>query len=285
MKKQLYTARFSTSGLSNINGNVFQIDGNNIAFSSLSSTSFNWVAGSTHTVVALEPVYNYDTPPKGFNFTSWTNGNGLVTASGTFTMPSSDVTVTANYAQSTVQVTFATTGLSNLNSDTILTIDGAPYNYWDVINSKFQWMKGSTHAITAVSSITGWDNVKHDFSNWTNGNGLTTNSGTFTTPTRTLLLLLTMQLQLRLTMSPDLQQAVCLTSTKRAANRRVILPHTDLPSTTFNWAAGSTHTVVALEPVYNYDTPPKGFNFTSWTNGNGLVTASGTFTMPHPMSP
>jgi hypothetical protein len=181
-EKTTHTARFSTSGLSNINGNVFQIDGNNIAFSSLSSTSFNWVAGSTHTVVALEPVYNYDTPPKGFNFTSWTNGNGLVTASGTFTMPSSDVTVTANYLQATVQVTFATSGISNVNTDTILTIDGVEYDYWDIQNFKAQWMPGTTHAITAVSSIRGWDNVTHYFRNWINGNGLITNSGTFTTP-------------------------------------------------------------------------------------------------------
>jgi hypothetical protein len=196
-------------------------------------------------------------------------------------MPSSDVTVTANYAQSTVQVTFATTGLSNLNSDTILTIDGAPYNYWDVINSKFQWMKGSTHAITAVSSITGWDNVKHDFSNWTNGNGLTTNSGTFTTPDADVVVTANYA-----TSTTTNYVARFATSGMSNINGNVLqidglyYRYTDLPSTTFNWAAGSTHTVVALEPVYNYDTPPKGFNFTSWTNGNGLVTASGTFTMP-----
>jgi hypothetical protein len=276
-----YTATFATSGLSNINGNVLQIDGTGYTISALGSTSFLWAPGSTHTVVALEPVYNYDTPPKGFNFTSWTNGNGLVTASGTFTMPSSDVTVTANYAQSTVQVTFATTGLSNLNSDTILTIDGTPYDYWDIANLKFQWMKGSTHTITAVSSVTGWDTVKHDFNSWTNGNGLTTNSGTFTTPTADAVITANY-----VTSTTTNYVARFTTSGMTNINGNVLqidgeyYAYTDLPSTTFNWAAGSTHTVIAIQPVYSYDTPSKGYNFNSWTNGNGLVTASGTFTMP-----
>lgn len=279
--KSTYTATFATSGLSNINGNVLQIDGTSYTVSALGSTSFLWAAGSTHTVVALQPVYSYDTPAKGYNFTSWTNGDGLSGSSGTYTMPASDVTVTANYVQSTVQVTFGASGLSNLNSDTVLTIDGTSYTVYDLPNIKFQWMKGSTHSIMAVGSVTGWDNVKHDFSSWTNGDGLTTNTGTYTTPTSDVIITMNY-----VTSTTTNYIARFATSGMSNINSNVLqidgitYLYSDLLSKTFSWAAGSTHTVVALQPVYSYETPPKGYNFTSWTNGNGLVTASGTFTMP-----
>jgi uncharacterized repeat protein (TIGR02543 family) len=280
--KTTYTARFSTSGLSNINGNVLQIDGNSYTVSALGSTSFLWTAGSPHTIQALQPVYSYDTPPIGYNFTSWNNGNGLVSASGTFIMPESDVTVTANYVQSTVQVTFSTSGLSNLNGgQNVLTVDGTSYDYWGIQNFKQQWLKGSTHDITAVTSITGWDNVKHDFNTWTNGDGLTTNGGTYTTPTSNVLITANY-----VTSITTKYTARFATSGMSNINTNVLqidgvtYSYSDLPSKTFLWAAGSNHTVVALQPVYSYDTPTKGYNFTGWTNGNGLMSASGTFTMP-----
>lgn len=139
--------------------------------------------GSTHSVQALSPVTNFDTPPKGYSFSSWTNGDGLVTASGTFTMPNHDVTVTANYFQSTVHVTFTQSGLSNINSGvTILTIDGVTYGIYQLPQTNFQWFIGSTHTVVAASSVTGWDSRVHNFTGWTNGNGLVTASGTFTTP-------------------------------------------------------------------------------------------------------
>ena len=280
--KSTYTAKFSANGLSNVDSNVLQIDGTGYTTSGLGSTSFTWLAGSKHTVAALQPVYSYDTPSIGYTFSSWTNGNGLVSASGTFTMPASDVTVTANYAQSTVQVTFATTGLANLNSDTILTIDGTTYSIYDIPNIKFQWMKGSTHSITAVSSVTGWDNVKHDFNSWTNGNGLATNSGTFTTPNSNVIVTENYVIS---TITNHVAKFATTGLSDINGNALQIdgvnYAWSNLPSLAFTWASGSTHTITALQPVYDYSTPAKGFNFTSWTNGNGLVIASGTFTMPN----
>jgi uncharacterized repeat protein (TIGR02543 family) len=177
-----YAAHFAVSGTSNFDGDILKIDGVNYPYSSLASTPFSWDAGSTHTVEALGPVYSWDTPPREFVFTSWTNGNGLTTASGTFTMPTQDVTVTANYVSSTVQVLFRHSGLSNLNTDTVLTIDGVTYDYWQVLNTNFQLTPGSTHTVTAASSLTGWDSVTHYFTGWTNGNGLTVSASTFTVP-------------------------------------------------------------------------------------------------------
>jgi hypothetical protein len=281
--KSTYTAKFATSGLTNANGasNVITIDGTNYTYSSLSSTSFLWAKGSTHTVTALGPITSYDTPAKSFSFTSWTNGNGLVTASGTFTMPASDVTVTANYAQSTVQVTFSTIGLSNLNPNTVLTIDGTTYTISDIPNIKFQWLKGSTYSITAVSSITGWDNVKHDFSSWTNGNGLTANSGTFTTPNSDVLV----TAKYTVSTTTNYHATFAATGFPNTGNNIIkidgeTIAYSSLSSKSYLWPAGSTHTIEALSPIYDYATPAKEYTFSSWTNGNGLVTASGTFTMP-----
>ena len=176
-------ATFAAAGFSGTNDDTLIIDGTAYKSYNLASQHFRWEYGSTHTVQAL-PVKNYDTPQKGFSLASWTNGNGLVGASGTFTMPNTDVTVTANYAQSTVQVTFATSGLSNQNAGvTILTIDGVTYDYFQIANINFQWEKNSQHTVTAATSVTGWDSATRYFSSWSNGNGLTTNTGTFTTPT------------------------------------------------------------------------------------------------------
>lgn len=178
-----HTATFAVNGLTYYTGSIIKIDGATYSVSDLATKIFAWDAGTTHTVEATVSIKNTETPQKGYAFSSWTNGNGLTTASGTFTMPSTNVAVTANYVQSTVKVTFSTSGLSNLGNDAVLTIDGVGYSVFDVANINVQWSIGSTHTITAVSSVKGWDSVTHTFSSWTNGNGLTANSGTFTTPT------------------------------------------------------------------------------------------------------
>lgn len=177
-----HTATFAINGLTYYTSSIIKIDGTTYSVSDLATKTFAWDAGTTHTVEATASIKNTETPQKGYTFSSWVNGNGLTTASGTFTMPSTDVTVTSNYVQSTVKVSFVTNGLSNLGTDAVLTIDGTGYSVFDVANINVQWSIGSTHTITAVNSVKGWDNVNHAFSSWTNGNGLTTNSGTFTTP-------------------------------------------------------------------------------------------------------
>lgn len=175
-------ATFAVTGLTQYTGNIIKIDGVTYPLSDLSWRTFAWDIGTTHSIEATLSVKNTESPQKGYTFSSWTNGNGLTGRTGTFTMSSSDVTVTANYVQSTVKVSFSTQGLSNLNADTVLTVDGTSYDVWNVPYINLQWDIGSTHTVTAANSIKGWDEVTHTFSSWTNGNGLTTNTGTFTTP-------------------------------------------------------------------------------------------------------
>jgi hypothetical protein len=183
-----FRVSFAATGLTNFGEAIFRIDGVEYRYSDLGSFNLDakkslWIAGSTHSIEALTPVTNYDTPAKAFMFVNWTNGNGLVDASGTFTMPNETVTVTANYMKATVHVSFAQTGLSHIDSGvTIITIDGQDYDIWQIPNTSFEWTIGSTHTVVAQNQVKGWDNVNHHFISWTNGNGLTDKSGILTVP-------------------------------------------------------------------------------------------------------
>jgi hypothetical protein len=172
---------FAASGYTNYSGAVLTIG---------TSTYYTWnlpvtlslQPGATYAVTAVESITSWSSVE--YAFSSWTNGNGLTTNTGTFTVPDEATTVTANYAQSTVQVQFRYSNLTNLNAITVLTVDGVEYQYnsWDLKSRSFQMAIGSTHNVTAATPLTGWDGVTHYFSSWTNGNGLTTTSGTFTVP-------------------------------------------------------------------------------------------------------
>ncbi len=270
-----HTATFAVTGLSNFNNYILKIDGTDYIYSDLASTTFNWAYGSTHSVQAITPVSNFDTPAKGYVFSNWTNGNGLTAASGTFTMPNTDVTVTANYVQSTVHVTFAHSGLSNINSGiTILTIDNVQYDYWDVLNTNFRWEIGSTHTVVASTPITGWDNKVYQFSTWTNGNGLTGTSGTFTTPSTETTVTAnygssTVSITFAASSIPNFSGAT-LTIDGTSYD------YFNLP--TFLWEPETTHTVVAASPIVASD--DNVYRFYNWINGDGLSGASGTYTVP-----
>jgi hypothetical protein len=61
------------------------------------SKQFSWGGGDTHSVAASTPISTSPVSTKQYRFSSWTNGDGLSGASGTYTVPYSDQTVTANY--------------------------------------------------------------------------------------------------------------------------------------------------------------------------------------------
>ena len=169
---------FATAGLSSCNAIVFQIDGTSYDYWNL--PCFTWTTGTTHSVTAHTPITGIDN--NIYQFSSWTNGDDLTGASGTYTTPDHDVTVTANYAKSTVTVKFLTSTLPTFTGGTALTIDGVAYDYYDLPSTSFIWETGTTHTVTASTPLTGWDGTVYQFSSWTNGNGLTAASGTFTVP-------------------------------------------------------------------------------------------------------
>jgi hypothetical protein len=274
---------FTYSGLGTLNWgtSVLTINGTTYAYNNLPKV-FNSLKPNDVLIVTALKV----TDLRGHNYTlsSWTDGNGLTGSSGTLIVPDTDTTVTANFAKITHQITVSINGLTNFSGD-IITIDGTTYAYQNVDGQfnkdyyKPYWDEGTTHTIQVITPVTQtYPPATYAFASWTNGNGLVGASGTFTMP------------------NSDVQLAANYVSATRSINFAVdglsnfndlvlridgtTYKRSDLSSTTFRWDAGTQHSVQALTPVKNSDTPQKTFVFSSWTNGNGLVTASGTFTTP-----
>jgi hypothetical protein len=251
---------FAVDGLASFNDLVLRIDGTTYKRSDLSSITFRWDAGTQHSVQALTPVKNSDTPQKTFVFSSWTNGNGLVTASGTFTTPTNDVTVTANYVIATHTVNFQTTGLSNFNN-LLLTIDGTPYTYSDLGSTTFSWDYGTTHTVQAVPTVRNSDTPAkgYSFSSWTNGNGLTTVSGTLTMPNSDQIITVNYQQStVHITFNHNGLSHInsgitVLTIDNQAYDYWQVL------NTNFQWDIGSTHSVTVSTPLTTWDTPPSQY--------------------------
>ena len=171
---------FMIDGVGNYNKDIITINGQTYTKNNLQTKSY--MPGSTIQVSVVEEVTEAEWYPDKFRFSSWTNGNGLVGVSGTFVVPKYDVTVTANYeVVPKVFVEFEIAGLGNYNAD-IITIDGEYYtkNYIP----KFYWFTGSTHSVSVETpvALVFWPYTTYYFSGWTNGNGLTGASGTFTVP-------------------------------------------------------------------------------------------------------
>ncbi|MDD4325191.1 MAG: hypothetical protein PHC63_02035 [Candidatus Bathyarchaeota archaeon] len=87
---------FEIAGLGNYNNHIITIDGETYTKNNIPS-QFYWFTGSTHSVSVETPVSLMFWPYTTYYFSGWTNGNGLVAASGTIIVPTADVTVTANY--------------------------------------------------------------------------------------------------------------------------------------------------------------------------------------------
>jgi YVTN family beta-propeller protein len=93
------TIKFMISGMdADTSGSIVNIGGTDYTYAQLSAgvTITSWTEGSTHAITATSPV-GVSGGTKQYVFSSWTNGNGLTSASGTFTTPSSDTTVTLTY--------------------------------------------------------------------------------------------------------------------------------------------------------------------------------------------
>jgi hypothetical protein len=105
---------FQLNGVgSDASGTLINVDGTGYGYSQF-PLSFNWAPGSTHTVAATDPVTAVS--GKQYRWASWTNGDGLSGASGTYTTPTSPQTVTANYVtqyQLTIQASPSGGGTTN----------------------------------------------------------------------------------------------------------------------------------------------------------------------------
>lgn len=170
--------KFASTDVSKYSSDVLTIDG--MGYNYWNLPTLTWISGTTHTIKATTPLTCYD--KSIYRFSSWTNGNGLVGADGIFTVPDSDVTVTANYVLTTVEINFATTVLPTFTGGVVLTIDGTGYDYWNLPSTHFIWETGTTHTIKVSTPLTGWDETVYTFTGWTNGNDLSGAQSTYTVP-------------------------------------------------------------------------------------------------------
>jgi len=78
-------------------------------------------------------------------------------------------------------ITFTTSGLGSDASGTVLTIDGTGYSFSQLPKS-FSWKIGSTHTVSASTTVSVGSGKQYIWTSWTNGDGLSGSSGTYTTP-------------------------------------------------------------------------------------------------------
>ncbi len=110
---QYVSITFGLSGINSVSDTVITIDSTPYSFSSFPKT-FSWIAGSGHSITANTPISIG--PGSQYTFASWTNGDGLSGASGTYAAPLSDQTVTLNYKTQyrlTIQVNNPAKGTTN----------------------------------------------------------------------------------------------------------------------------------------------------------------------------
>ncbi len=274
------TIKFEAAGFSGYSSNIITIDGTTYTISDLGWRTFNWKPGETHTIQAFSSFRNTDYPSKNYTFSSWTNAGGLTDASGTYTVPNHDTTVTMNYILVTHTAAFSFNGITQYSSQIVI-IDGVTYPLSDFTWRTFAWDYGTVHTVQAISPIknTEYPPKTFAFQSWTDGGSdLTSVSGTVTMPNNDISITANYG-------SPTHIAAFAINGLSGYTSSILIIDGTtyavsNLATQIFAWDAGTTHTVQAIHTVKNTDSPAKYYNFTSWTNGNGLVNDSGTFTMP-----
>jgi hypothetical protein len=155
--KQAPAITFTTSSMSDASSSetVLTLDGTSYTSSQLPKT-FYWPSGSTHTVVASN--VSSTVTGKQYRWNNWTSGDGLTRASGTYTVPSSDTTVTADYV-----------------TQYYLTVDSA----YDTHGGAGWYDSGSiAHATLASDTVSGGVGIQDVFTGWSgdaSGTGLTSN--------------------------------------------------------------------------------------------------------------
>jgi hypothetical protein len=171
------TITFQSNGISSDAGSgaILTIDSVQYSYSTL-PISFNWEAGSTHTITASSIVAAGT--GKQYVWASWSDGGAQT---HNYTVPTSSATITANW-QAQYQVTFSQTGVgSSAGANTVLTVGSTNYAYnalpsgvWVNSGTTFSWA-------SPVSGGTGMQFVNTGSSGTSPISGSGTYSATYTT--------------------------------------------------------------------------------------------------------
>ncbi len=160
---------FTTTGLDSDAGSatVLTIDSTPYNYSQLQSLSFSWTPGETHTVVGSDTVSGGS--GKQYVFLGWTNGDGLSGSNGTYTVPTSGTTTTANW-----QVQYLLSISTNFGSVT-------PANGWQNAGSQITISASAPSAGSGDQYVwNGWNGAGSG--NYTGTNNLAANAVTMNSP-------------------------------------------------------------------------------------------------------
>jgi len=156
----------------------------------------------------------------------------------------------------TTTITFATGGLSSDTGSAIILIIGSTSYTYAQLPVSFVWDVGSQHAVTASSVLSAGTGKEYQFLSWTNGNGLSGSSGTFTVPSSPT------------TVTANWQAFYILTTNKVGSG---ILSRN--PDQT--WYAFGTVVTLTANPI-------SGWSFTSWSGDLSGSTSPTQITMDGP---
>ena len=126
-------------------------------------------------------------PPEGYIFDHW-EAEGNVRVSNdrdnpTYTAINCGGNLTAVFSQipQPVQITIQANGIGSDASETVFTIDGNNYTY-SQLPQTYTWDVGSKHTVVASNSLSAGSDKRYLWTGWTNGDGLTSRSGTYSVP-------------------------------------------------------------------------------------------------------
>ena len=109
-------------------------------------------------------------PKEGFFFTRWTTKGKIILGNATQSSTSAFIngtgTISANFANTTVQIRINVTGVSNYNGS-IITVDDKVFTYPQFVeNNLFNWVAGSTHKVKADAELPIDNSTRYQFATW-----------------------------------------------------------------------------------------------------------------------
>jgi hypothetical protein len=263
------------------NTKLATINGVDHSISDLLSGSFIFTTGQGISFQTYTPLTGTST----YNFHTWVNGGSCTTSTTcTYIVPAGQSTVSIQFGTANiVLVTFILSGFTaDMNGQGLtMAVDGSYFTFIFPTTTKIlTFQASSNHSISIPNSVIGF-NYTYSFASWTNGHGLVTNSGTFTTPatngtstTANYNAFLNGGGNVAVTftqsgLGSDVNSSMYVLQIDSGFYRKSQLP------ITINGVASSVHFIQAVSPIHGTS---HDYAWSTWTNGIG--TSSGNYVWP-----
>jgi hypothetical protein len=177
---------FNTIGLGSdvpASKNLLKVNGVNYTIAAIAASPFIFTTGVGQSLQTYTPLVG----TSSYAFHTYVNGGSCtITAVCTYIPPAGLSTVSIQFGTANiVAVTFALSGFVSsgyLNDYLTMYVNGTPYTYNFPTYTKILYFQASSHYAISVPSSVIDPLYTYTFASWTNGLGLVTISGTFTSP-------------------------------------------------------------------------------------------------------